>query len=41
MKFAVGTLTLEKKDGTTLEVKLDMLCSEDHDFIEKLKRTRR
>jgi hypothetical protein len=36
-KFVAGTLTLEKKDGTTGEVKLDSLCAEDQEFVRKQK----
>jgi hypothetical protein len=32
---AMGTLTLEKKDGSTIELKLDQLCSDDQDFVRK------
>jgi hypothetical protein len=35
VKFAMGTLTLEKKDGSTIEVKLDILCSEDQEFVRQ------
>ncbi|HUT91490.1 MAG TPA: SHD1 domain-containing protein [Thermoguttaceae bacterium] len=39
VKFAMGTLTLEKKDGSTIEVKLDILCSEDQEFVRQRKWT--
>jgi hypothetical protein len=34
---AMGKMTLEKKDGSTIELKLDQLCSDDQDFIRKRK----
>ena len=37
IKYAAGTLTLEKKDGTTVDVELDRLCPEDQDFIKERK----
>ena len=37
IKYAVGTLTLERKDGTTVDVELDRLCQEDQDFIRQRK----
>lgn len=36
-----GNAKLEKRDGTTVEVKPDILSPEDQDFIEQWKRTRR
>ena len=38
VKLVLGTLTLEKKDGTTVDVKLDILCPEDKEYLEGLKR---
>ena len=35
--FTAGTLTLEKKDGNTVDVKLDILCPEDQDFVRQRK----
>jgi len=35
--FVAGTVTLEKKDGNTVDVKLDILCSEDRDFVTQQK----
>jgi len=40
VKFAFGTLTLEKKDGSTVDVKLDLLCPEDQEFVRERKWTR-
>lgn len=40
IKFSNGQVTLEKKDGSTVDVKLDILCSEDQDFIKQRKWTR-
>ncbi len=37
VKYAFGTLTLEKKDGTTVDVELDKLCQEDQDFVRQRK----
>ena len=37
VKFGGGTLTLEKKDGTTVDVKLEVLCDEDQDFVKQRK----
>lgn len=37
VKLILGTLTLEKKDGTTVDVKLDILCPEDKEYLEGLK----
>lgn len=33
VKFAAGTVTLEKKDRTTVDVKLDVLSEGDQDFV--------
>jgi hypothetical protein len=38
--FALGTVTLEKEDGTTVDVKLDILCPEDQDFVKGRKWTK-
>ena len=35
VKLASRTLTLQKKDGTTIDVKIDLLCAEDHRFVEQ------
>ena len=35
--FSAGTLTLERKDGNTVNVKLDILSSEDQDFVRQRK----
>lgn len=35
VKSIMGTMTLEKKDGSTAEVKLDRLCEEDQEFVHK------
>lgn len=37
VKYAVNTLTLEKRDGTTVNVKLEVLCAEDQDFVRQRK----
>lgn len=37
VKMAMGTLTLEKENGTTIDVQFDRLCSEDQDFIRQQK----
>jgi hypothetical protein len=37
VKSAMGTLTLEKEDGSTVEVKLDRLRAEDQEFVRKRK----
>jgi hypothetical protein len=37
VKFAFGTATLEKQDGTTVDVELDILCSEDQEFVRRRK----
>ena len=37
VRYAAGKMTLEKKDGTTLEVQLDQLCPEDQEFVKKRK----
>jgi hypothetical protein len=39
--LAAGKLTLEKRGGARVSVKLDVLCPADHEFIENLKRARR
>jgi hypothetical protein len=40
VKFVAGTLTLEKKDGTTVDVKMDILCPEDQEFVRQRKSTK-
>ena len=35
VKSAMGTMTLEKEDGSTAEVQLDRLCKEDQEFVRK------
>jgi hypothetical protein len=37
LKVANGVLTLEKKDGKTVEVRLEQLSSEDQDFVRQRK----
>jgi hypothetical protein len=37
IKFASGMLTLEKKDGIRVDVKLDILTAEDREFVMKRK----
>jgi len=37
LKYASGTLTLEKREGTTVDLKLDVLCTDDQDFVRKRK----
>jgi len=37
VKMAMGTLTLEKENGTTIDVQLDRLSSEDQDFVRQWK----
>jgi hypothetical protein len=37
LKYASGMLTLEKKDGTTVDVKLELLCADDRDFVTQQK----
>jgi len=40
VKCAFGTLTLEKKDSTTVDVNLDILCPDDQEFVKRRKWTR-
>jgi hypothetical protein len=40
VKFTAGTVTLEKRDGTTVDVKLAVLCLDDQDFVKLRKWTR-
>lgn len=40
VKLNAGTLTLEKKDGNTIDVKMDILCPEDQEFVRQRKWTR-
>ncbi len=35
VKSTMGTMTLEKEDGSTAEVQLDRLCEEDQEFVRK------
>ncbi len=35
--FVAGSLTLEKRDGTTVDAKLDILCPEDRNFVTQRK----
>jgi hypothetical protein len=35
IKFAAGILTLEKRDGSTVDVKLDILSPDDQDFVRR------
>jgi hypothetical protein len=37
LKHASGTVTLGKKDGTTVDVKLELLCADDRDFVSQQK----
>lgn len=37
LKHASGTVTLEKKNGTTVDVQLELLCDSDRDFITQQK----
>jgi hypothetical protein len=37
LKHASGTVTLGKKDGTTVDVKLELLCADDQDFVTQQK----
>jgi hypothetical protein len=37
LKHASGTVTLGKKDGTTVDVKLELLCADDRDFVTQQK----
>jgi hypothetical protein len=37
VKMAMGTLTLEKVDGTTIDIQFDRLCSEDQAFVRQRK----
>ena len=34
IRYGGGTVTLEKKDGTTVDVQLDILCDEDQEFAK-------
>lgn len=40
VKFLDGKVTLEKKDGTTVGVKLDILSQQDQDFVTGRSRER-
>lgn len=40
VRFAAGKVTLERKDGTTVDVRLDILCSDDQEFVRERKWTR-
>jgi hypothetical protein len=35
VRSSSDTVTLEKQDGTTVDVSLEVLCAEDRDFIRK------
>lgn len=34
VRFSMGKVTLEKRNGPTVDVSLEILCSDDHDFIK-------
>ncbi|WP_160168294.1 SHD1 domain-containing protein [Novipirellula maiorica] len=40
VKYIAGTLTLQKKDGTAVDVKLDLLCHDDKEFVMQRKWTK-
>ncbi|GAA5506549.1 SHD1 domain-containing protein [Novipirellula caenicola] len=40
VKYISGTLTLEKRDGTAIDVKLDLLCHDDKEFVMQRKWTK-
>jgi len=33
LKHASGTVTLEKRNGTTVDVRLELLCDSNRDFV--------
>lgn len=37
VKYESGTLTLEKRDGKTVDVKLEILCADDRNFVTERK----
>ena len=41
LSLAVGKAELEKRDGTAVDVELDILSPEDREFVEEWKRARR
>jgi hypothetical protein len=41
VKYALGVVTLEKRDGTTADVKLSILCAEDQEYVKRRGWTRR
>ena len=37
VKLDGETVTLEKKNGNTVDVKLDVLCAEDQDYVKQVR----